>query len=86
MEENQKSSHYIRVFSTPTCPYCVTLKSFLDEKGIQYEDIDVAENEQAREEIIKKSGQMGVPVVEIDGEIIVGFDKARISQLLGIED
>ena len=76
----------VRIFSTPACPYCVTLKEFLKEKGIEFEDINVAENEQAREEMIKKSGQMGVPVVEIDNQIIVGFNKEKISQLLSIKD
>jgi glutaredoxin-like YruB-family protein len=84
MEENKKRPHYIRVFSTPTCPYCVTLKAFLDEKGFDYDDLNVAEDEKAREEMVQRSGQMGVPVVEIDGQIIVGFDKERISQLLEI--
>lgn len=74
----------IKIYSTPTCPYCVTLKEFLREKGIEFEDIDVAQNSEAREEIIQKSGQMGVPVVDIGGEIIVGFDKEKISKLLSI--
>lgn len=84
MEEDRKRQSHIRVFSTPSCPYCVTLKVFLDEKGFNYEDINVAENDQAREEMIQKSGQMGVPVIEIDGQIVVGFDKKKISQLLNI--
>jgi len=76
----------VRIFSTPACPYCVTLKEFLKENNVVFEDINVAEDEQAREEMIKKSGQMGVPVVEIDGEIIVGFDKEKICQLLNIKE
>lgn len=76
----------IRVFSTPSCPYCVTLKEFLKEHHFEFEDINVAENVQAREEMITKSGQMGVPVVEIDGQIIVGFDRKKIVQLLNIKD
>lgn len=76
----------IKIYSTPSCLYCQTLKTFLDEEGFKYEDINVAENHQAAEEMIQKSGQMGVPVTEIDGEIVVGFDKERISELLGIED
>jgi len=76
----------IRVFSTPTCPYCVTLKAYLDEKGISYEDINVAEDKEAAKEMIKKSGQMGVPVSEINGEIIIGFDKVKINQILGIKE
>jgi len=83
MEETRKEQPAIRVFSTPSCPYCVNLKQYLDEKGFKYEDIDVAE---AREEMISKSKQMGVPVAEINGEIVVGFDKAKIDQLLGIKE
>ena len=74
----------IKVFSTKMCPYCVTLKEFLKQHDIKFEDIDVSEDLKAQEEMIKKSGQMGVPVVDIDGEIVVGFDKEKISQLLKI--
>ena len=76
----------VRVFSTPMCPYCVTLKEFLKEQNVAFEEINVAENAEAREEMIKKSGQMGVPVVEIDGEIVVGFNKEKITKLLNIKD
>ncbi|MFH1460890.1 MAG: glutaredoxin domain-containing protein, partial [Patescibacteria group bacterium] len=69
-----------------TCPYCVTLKAYLDEKGFKYEDIDVAENKEAAQEMIDKSGQMGVPVSDIGGEIIIGFDKEKINQLLNIKE
>lgn len=75
----------VRVFSTPTCPYCVALKQFLKENNIEFDDLNVAEDKEAREEMVTKSGQMGVPVAEIDGEIIVGFDKEKISGLLGIK-
>ncbi len=75
----------IRVFSTPACPYCVTLKEFLKENNIEFEDINVAEDAQAREEMINKTNQMGVPVIDIDGEIVIGFDKEKISNLLGIK-
>jgi len=74
----------IKIYSTPTCPYCVTLKEFLREKSIEFEDVNVAEDREAREEMIHKSGQMGVPVVDIDGEIVIGFDKQKISKLLNI--
>ncbi len=76
----------VRVFSTPMCPYCVTLKKFLKEKNIEFEDINAAEDIQAQEEMIKKSKQMGVPVVEIDEEIVVGFDKEKICKLLNIKE
>ncbi|MFH0907119.1 MAG: glutaredoxin domain-containing protein [bacterium] len=85
MLNEKKEQSLIRVFSTPTCPYCVTLKSFLDDNGFSYEDINVVEDEKAQEEMIKKSGQMGVPVVEINKEIIVGFDREKISRLLNIK-
>lgn len=74
----------VRVFSTQACPYCLALKNFLKEHNIEFEDIDVAESEIARKEMIEKSGQMGVPVVEIDGEIVVGFDQAKIKKLLNL--
>jgi len=75
----------IKVYSTPTCPYCVTLKAFLKEKGIEFKDIDVSSDSKSAEEMIQKSGQMGVPVSDIDGQIVVGFDKEKICQLLKIE-
>lgn len=75
----------IRVFSTPTCPYCVTLKGFLKEKGFAFEDIDVSQNETALKEMVDKSGQMGVPVIDIDGQIVVGFDRNKIVGLLKIK-
>jgi glutaredoxin-like YruB-family protein len=72
------------VYSTPTCPWCARTKQFLKENNITFQDFDVSSNQQAAEEMIKKSGQMGVPVLDIDGEIILGFDKERIKQALGI--
>ena len=75
----------VRVFSTQFCPYCVTLKEFLKENNIEFEEIDVSENKEALEEMVKKSGQMGVPVVDIDNEIVIGFDREKISKLLNIE-
>ena len=76
----------VRVFITPACPYCYTLKEWLKEHHVDFEDIDVAKDAVAREEMIKKSKQMGAPIIEIDGEIVVGFDKEKICQLLNIHD
>ncbi len=76
----------VRVFSTKVCPYCVTLKQFLNDNKIEFEDLDVSENEEARKEMIEKTGQMGVPVIQIDDEIVVGFNKPKILQLLGIKE
>ena len=81
--ENQPK---IKVFSTPTCPYCVTLKEFLKDKGFGFEDIDVSQDQKLLDEMVEKSGQMGVPVVEIDGQIIIGFDKEKINELLNIKE
>lgn len=72
------------VYSTPTCPYCVALKEFLKEKGVEFEDFDVSQNEKALQEMVEKSGQFGVPVIDIDGEIVIGFDRERIEKLLNL--
>jgi len=74
----------VRVFSTGSCPFCTALKGFLKENNIEFEDIDVSTDETAQKEMIDKSGQMGVPVIEIDGKIVVGFDQNRIKELLNI--
>ncbi|MDP3732338.1 MAG: glutaredoxin domain-containing protein [Candidatus Omnitrophota bacterium] len=74
----------VKVYSTTICPYCIRAKQFLKENNITFDDIDVSANQAAGEEMVRKSGQMGVPVLEIDGQIIVGFDKERIKQALGI--
>ncbi|MBL7156224.1 MAG: NrdH-redoxin [Candidatus Pacebacteria bacterium] len=74
----------VRVFSTEFCPYCVTLKQYLKDSNIEFEDINVSIDKQAADEMIQKSGQMGVPVTEIDGQIVVGFDKEKISKLLNL--
>ena len=75
----------VRIYSTPMCPYCFTLKTLLKERNIEFEDIDLSQDEKTKEEIIKKTGQIGVPVVEIDGQYVVGFDKEKIFQLLNIK-
>lgn len=72
------------VYSTPTCPWCIRVKQFLKESNILFLDWDVSVDKVAADEMVKKSGQMGVPVIDIDGQIIVGFDKEKIKQLLGI--
>lgn len=75
----------VKVFSTQVCPYCVVLKEFLKEHKIVFKEIDVTEDQKAQEEMIEKSGQMGVPVIDIDGQIVVGFDREKISQLLNLK-
>ncbi|MDD2666668.1 MAG: glutaredoxin domain-containing protein [Methanocellales archaeon] len=72
----------IKVYSTPTCPYCRLAKNFLKERGVDFEDVDVSVDRKAAEEMIQKSGQMGVPQIEINEKIIVGFDKGAIEKEL----
>jgi len=73
----------VKIYSTPTCPWCKKAKAYLEEKGIKYENINVAEDLKAQQEMIDKSGQLGVPVFDIDGKIVVGFDVKKIEELLG---
>lgn len=72
----------VTIYSTPFCPYCVTLKEYLSSKNIAFTDIDVSADETRRDEMVQLSGQIGVPVVSINGEIIIGFDKERIDRAL----
>ena len=75
----------IKIYSTPTCVYCKMAKEFFKENNIEYTDVDVAADLKEREEMVQKSGQMGVPVIDIDGEITIGFNKEKIIELLGIK-
>ena len=74
----------VKIYSTPTCPFCIRAKQFLKDNGVAFEDIDVSADTVKAQEMIDRSGQMGVPVIDIDGEIIVGFDRGRIKEALGI--
>ena len=74
----------VKVYSTPTCPYCKQVKDFLKQNKVDYTDVDVSKDEKAAQEMIDKSGQMGVPVIEIGNELIVGFDRPKIKKALGI--
>ena len=76
--------HEVIVYTTPTCPWCQVVKRYLEERNIPYREVDVSTDMEAAMEMIRKSGQQGVPVVEIDGEIVVGFDRERIDALLGL--
>ncbi len=74
----------VTVYSTSTCPYCNKAKQFLKDNGVEFESIDVSVNQEKAQEMVDKSGQMGVPVLDIDNEIVVGFDKGRIKTALGL--
>jgi glutaredoxin-like YruB-family protein len=73
------------LYTTPTCTYCKSAKAFFEEHGVEYEEIDVSQDVQKAQELIEKTGQTGVPVIEIDGEVIIGFDKRRLARALGLD-
>lgn len=75
----------ITIYTTPTCVYCKATKAFFKENNVVYEERDVSVDAKARDEMISKSNQMGVPVIDIDGQIVTGFDKAKLQQLIGIK-
>lgn len=75
----------VKVYSTATCPYCTMLKDFLKEKNVPFENLDVGVDRAAAQEMVQKSGQMGVPVTDIEGKIIVGFDRSAISKELDLK-
>lgn len=74
----------VKVYSTPTCPWCVKVKEFLKENSIPYHDLNVAEDTAARDDIVRRSGQMGVPVTDIDGELVIGFNQVQLKEKLGL--
>ncbi len=82
---DKKEKTKIKVYSTPACPFCVNLKKYLKDHDLDFEVINVAEDKKAAKEMIEKSGQMGVPVLEANGKIVVGFDKKKINKILNIE-
>ena len=75
----------VKIYTTPTCAYCHAEKEFFKEHNIEFTDLDVFSDAKAREEMINKTGQLGVPVTEIDGQIVIGFERGKISQLLGLK-
>ncbi len=74
----------VKIYSTPACPYCLQTKEFLKQNNVDFEDIDVSADKQKVQEMVNISGQMAVPVLDIEGEVIVGFDKSKIQQILGV--
>jgi len=72
----------VKVYSTPICPYCIRAKSYLQQKGIPFENYDVSSDQAKLQEMTQVSGQMGVPVIVVDDKVIVGFDQERLDQLL----
>jgi len=75
----------IKLYSTPTCIWCAKTREFFKKHKIKFIDIDVSSNKKAAQEMVKKSGQMGVPVIDIDGEIIVGYNESALKSALKIK-
>lgn len=72
----------VTVYSTPTCPYCRQVKDYLTQKGVEFTEHNVASDLEARNAMVQKSGQLGVPVVDVDGQMVIGFNRAKIDELL----
>jgi glutaredoxin-like YruB-family protein len=79
------STPNIQIYSTPTCGFCKQAKEFLTEKNIPFTEYNVAADAERRNELVEKSGQMGVPVIDVDGQILIGYDRATLAKLVGIE-
>ncbi len=82
-KEKRKFKNVI-VYTSPNCPWCSTVKSYLRQHGISFREVDISKDEREAERLVRKSGQMGVPQTEINGKIVVGFDKSKLDNLLGI--
>lgn len=76
----------VKVYSTPRCPWCQRAKDFLKEHGVEFEDIDVLSNKDIGRDIERRTGQQAIPVIDIGGELVVGFDRDRLIKLLGIKE
>lgn len=75
----------VKIYTTPTCPYCKLAKEFMTQHNIAFQELDVSQDEQALNEMVQKTGQLGVPVLDIDGQIMVGFNRKKLGELLGIK-
>ena len=82
---DRKISKQVTVYSTPTCSWCNTLKSWLRKNNIRYTDIDISQDQKAAEALVRRSGQQGVPQTDINGQIVVGFNQSRLKELLEIQ-
>ena len=83
-EQKVKKQPRVIVFSTPTCTYCNMAKKYFRQQGVRFRDVDVSRDPAAARDMQRKSGQMGIPVIDIGGRVVVGFDKNKINQMLGL--
>ena len=81
---SKKSFPRVIVFTTPTCPHCRAAKRYLQARGVPFKDVDVSRNKTAAKDMVRRSGQSGVPVLDIGGKIVVGFNRQKIDRLLGL--
>lgn len=79
------SEKRVKIYTTPACSYCKAAKDFMTEKGVAFEEIDVTKDQKLIDELIQKSGQLGVPVIDVDGKMMVGFSKTKLAELLGVK-
>ncbi len=85
MSDQSHSQPRVIVFTTPSCTYCNMTKRYFREKGIKFKEVDVSRDTAAARDMVRRSGQMGVPVVDIGGKVVVGFDRSKIDKYLGIK-
>ena len=81
---NDKKTKQVNIYSTPTCVFCVAAKNYFNDHGVKYTEYNVASDLEKRKEMVEKSGQLGVPVISIGDEVVVGFNEPRLQELLGI--
>ncbi len=79
-----QTRHRVLVFTTPTCPWCQRAKGYLRSQGVPFREIDVSRDQKAADDLVRRTGRIGVPVIEIDGRPVVGFDQTQIDRLLGL--
>ena len=84
VSETKKKYPRVILFTTPTCMYCRSAKQYLRQQGVSFKDVDVSRDQAAARDMVRRSGQQGVPVIDIGGKIVVGFDRPKIDRLLGI--
>ena len=85
LNDEGKQARRVTVYSTPTCSWCNTLKTWLQKNNVRYTDIDVSRDQRSADELVRRSGQQGVPQTDINGRIVVGFNQPRLKELLGIQ-
>ena len=84
-DAEDKPTKRVKVYTTPTCPWCTTVKNFLRKNGVRYSEVNVASDQNAAQAMVSKSGQQGVPQTEINGEMVIGFDQAKLNRLLELK-